>query len=93
MQYKRDVEFARQELNTMKHTVMKINKETENVTIPSINNLLKDLKLAITAQKDENSKLQSQITDLKKEKSQVQQLIIGAVKKIAQLEEQVGSYT
>ena len=52
----------------MRQNVLKINKETENVTIPSIDSLLKDLKLAITAQKDENSKLQSQITDLKKEK-------------------------
>ena len=83
----------RQELNLMRQRVQNNNEEIKSTTTPSIDALLRDLKLAISAQKDENAKLQSQITELKKEKSQIQQLIIVCVQKVAQLEEQVGSYT
>lgn len=93
LQYKKDVENLKQELTLMKQRIQNNNEEIKNTTTPSIDALLRDLKLAISAQKDENAKLQAQITELKKEKSQIQQLIIVCVQKVAQLEEQVGSYT
>lgn len=93
LEYKKEVENLRQELNLMRQRIQNNNDEIKNTTVPSIDSLSRDLKLAVTAQKDENSKLQSQITDLKKEKSQIQQLIITCVQKIAELEEQVGSYS
>jgi len=82
----------KQQLSSMKQKIELSNEETNNTTRPTLTALLKNLKLSIAAQKEENAKLQSQITELKKEKSQIQQLIISCVQKLAQLEEQVGSY-
>lgn len=53
----------------MKQEITVYNEEINNTTKPTLSALLKNIKLAIGAQKDENSKLQTQLTDLKKEKS------------------------
>eukprot|EP00825_Cyclidium_porcatum_P050524 TRINITY_DN9039_c0_g1_i2.p1 TRINITY_DN9039_c0_g1~~TRINITY_DN9039_c0_g1_i2.p1 ORF type:complete len:146 (-),score=37.77 TRINITY_DN9039_c0_g1_i2:34-471(-) len=91
-QYKKEYENLKQYLAAMKQKIELNNEEASNTSRPTINAMLKNLKLAIASQKEENAKIQSQITELKKEKSQIQQLIISCVQKLAQLEEQVGQY-
>ncbi|CAD8117879.1 unnamed protein product [Paramecium sonneborni] len=91
--YKHDIDQLKQELHLMKQRITNNNEEIKNTTQPTLDAMLRDLRQAINTQKDENSKLQSQITEIKKEKSQIQQLIIAATQKVAELEHQVGNYT
>ncbi|CAD8044850.1 unnamed protein product [Paramecium primaurelia] len=91
--YKHEIDQLKQELHLMKQRITNNNEEIKNTTQPTLDAMLRDLRQAINTQKDENSKLQSQITELKKEKSQIQQLIIAATQKLAELENQVGNYT
>ncbi|CAD8173084.1 unnamed protein product [Paramecium octaurelia] len=91
--YKHEIDQLKQELHLMKQRITNNNEEIKNTTQPTLDAMLRDLRQAINTQKDENSKLQSQITELKKEKSQIQQLIIAATQKVAELENQVGNYT
>ncbi|CAD8043002.1 unnamed protein product [Paramecium primaurelia] len=91
--YKHEIDQLKQELHLMKQRITNNNEEIKNTTQPTLDAMLRDLRQAINTQKDENSKLQSQITELKKEKSQIQQLIIAATQKVAELEHQVGNYT
>ncbi|CAD8139489.1 unnamed protein product [Paramecium pentaurelia] len=91
--YKQQIDQLKQELHLMKQRITNNNEEIKNTTQPTLDAMLRDLRQAINTQKDENSKLQSQITELKKEKSQIQQLIIAATQKLAELENQVGNYT
>ncbi|KAM3137404.1 hypothetical protein pb186bvf_010584 [Paramecium bursaria] len=91
--YKQEIDQLKQELHLMKQRITNNNEEIKNTTQPTLDAMLRDLRQAINTQKDENSKLQSQITELKKEKSQIQQLIIAATQKLAELEHQVGNYT
>ncbi|KRX04624.1 hypothetical protein PPERSA_04439 [Pseudocohnilembus persalinus] len=90
--YKREYEALKQQLSQLRSKIEVINEETGNTTRPTLTSMLKNLKLAISAQKEENGSLQNQITVLKKEKSQIQQLILASHQKLAKLEEQVGSY-
>ncbi|CAD8060992.1 unnamed protein product [Paramecium sonneborni] len=91
--YKHEIDQLKQELHLMKQRITNNNEEIKNTTQPTLDAMLRDLRQAINTQKDENSKLQSQITEIKKEKSQIQQLIIAATQKVAELEHQVGNYT
>ncbi|CAD8139394.1 unnamed protein product [Paramecium octaurelia] len=91
--YKNEIDQLKQELHLMKQRITNNNEEIKNTTQPTLDAMLRDLRQAINTQKDENSKLQSQITELKKEKSQIQQLIIAGTQKVAELEHQVGNYT
>ncbi|CAD8151565.1 unnamed protein product [Paramecium octaurelia] len=91
--YKHEIDQLKQELHLMKQRITNNNEEIKNTTQPTLDAMLRDLRQAINTQKDENSKLQSQITELKKEKSQIQQLILAATQKVAELEHQVGNYT
>ncbi|CAK75290.1 unnamed protein product (macronuclear) [Paramecium tetraurelia] len=91
--YKHEIDQLKQELHLMKQRITNNNEEIKNTTQPTLDAMLRDMRQAINTQKDENSKLQSQITELKKEKSQIQQLIIAATQKVAELEHQVGNYT
>ncbi|CAK85163.1 unnamed protein product (macronuclear) [Paramecium tetraurelia] len=91
--YKHEIDQLKQELHLMKQRITNNNEEIKNTTQPTLDAMLRDLRQAINTQKDENSKLQSQITELKKEKSQIQQLIIAGTQKVAELEHQVGNYT
>ncbi|CAD8148828.1 unnamed protein product [Paramecium octaurelia] len=91
--YKQDIDQLKQELHLMKQRITNNNEEIKNTTQPTLDAMLRDLRQAINTQKDENSKLQSQLTELKKEKSQIQQLILAATQKMVALEQQVGNYT
>ncbi|CAD8080976.1 unnamed protein product [Paramecium sonneborni] len=91
--YKHEIDQLKQELHLMKQRITNNNEEIKNTTQPTLDAMLRDMRQAINTQKDENSKLQSQITELKKEKSQIQQLILAATQKVAELEHQVGNYT
>ncbi|CAD8058902.1 unnamed protein product [Paramecium primaurelia] len=91
--YKQDIDQLKQELHLMKQRITNNNEEIKNTTQPTLDAMLRDLRQAINTQKDENSKLQSQLTELKKEKSQIQQLILAATQKLSALEQQVGNYT
>ncbi|CAD8089229.1 unnamed protein product [Paramecium sonneborni] len=91
--YKQDIDQLKQELHIMKQRITNNNEEIKNTTQPTLDAMLRDLRQAINIQKDENSKLQSQLTELKKEKSQIQQLILAATQKMVALEQQVGNYT
>eukprot|EP01017_Pseudomicrothorax_dubius_P014393 TRINITY_DN1679_c0_g1_i1.p1 TRINITY_DN1679_c0_g1~~TRINITY_DN1679_c0_g1_i1.p1 ORF type:complete len:145 (+),score=35.71 TRINITY_DN1679_c0_g1_i1:27-437(+) len=93
LELRNEMESLRQEQNLMKQRILNNNDETANTTLPQIDSTFRDLKMAISTQKDENTKLQSQITELKKEKSQLQQLIITCTQKVQMLEEQIGNYT
>lgn len=87
------VNELRQSINNMKNKVLAANEETVNTLNPFIHSLNQSLTLQINTQKEENSKLQNQISELKKEKAQIQQLIVASLQKTAAIEEEVGSYT
>eukprot|EP01016_Furgasonia_blochmanni_P001390 TRINITY_DN10527_c0_g2_i1.p1 TRINITY_DN10527_c0_g2~~TRINITY_DN10527_c0_g2_i1.p1 ORF type:complete len:173 (+),score=43.21 TRINITY_DN10527_c0_g2_i1:62-580(+) len=93
LEYKREVDSLKQELNLMKQKILNANEEIFNILNPAMDAMYRDLKSKISDQKLENEKIQIQLTELKKEKSQIQQLIIGCTQKLQQLEETVGSYT
>ena len=59
---------------------------------PFKDEMYNNLILAINNQKEENSKLQNQLSEIKKEKSIIQQKILEALQKVAALEEEVGNY-
>ena len=77
----------------MKNKVLANNEETVNTLNPFIHSLNQSLNLQINTQKEENSKLQNQISELKKEKAQIQQLIVASLQKVSAIEEEVGNYT
>jgi hypothetical protein len=60
--------------------------------LPGAGAQVQELAILINQQKDENTILQSQITEMRKENSQIQQLLIMCGKKLTQLEESVGNY-
>mmetsp|Transcript_17372 Transcript_17372/g.19801 ORF Transcript_17372/g.19801 Transcript_17372/m.19801 type:complete len:145 (-) Transcript_17372:182-616(-) len=91
--YKQMVNELRQSINNMKNKVLAANEETVNTLNPFIYTLNQTLNQQINTQREENSKLQNQISDLKKEKAQIQQLIVASLQKTAAIEEEVGSYT
>lgn len=68
------------------------NEETEKILVPFKDELYNGLILSINNQKEENSKLQNQLSELKKEKSLIQQKILEGLQKVAAMEEEVGNY-
>lgn len=76
----------------MENKINYANEETEKVLTPFKDELYNNLILAINNQKEENSKLQNQLSDLKREKSLIQQKILEGLQKVAAMEEEVGNY-
>jgi len=91
-EYKQDVSKLRQEIQHMENKINYANEETEKTLGPFKDEMYNNLILAINNQKEENSKLQNQLSELKKEKGIIQQKILEALQKIAAMEEEVGNY-
>ena len=77
----------------MENKINFTNEETENTLKPFKEEMYNNLILAINNQKEENSKLQNQLSELKREKGIVQQKILEGLQKVAALEEEVGNYS
>ena len=68
------------------------NDETIRKLKPLFDELLKNLCVQISLQKQENGKLINKVSELKREKNNLQQMIIMCAKKCAQMEEELGKY-
>ena len=66
------------------------NKEISTKLSDEINKVKDEMDNHFTTQKNENAKLQKEIANLKDQKRQLQDLLTGLLKKIADLEMQVG---
>ena len=66
------------------------NKEISSKLSDEINKVKDEMDNHFTNQKNENAKLQKEIANLKDQKRQLQDLLTGLLKKIADLEMQVG---
>ena len=66
------------------------NKEISSKLSDEINKVKDEMDNHFTTQKNENAKLQKEIANLKDQKRQLQDLLTGLLKKIADLEMQVG---
>ena len=79
-------------INTSSDKLNTDNDETLKRLKPMFDELLKNLCVQISLQKQENGKLQQKVADLKREKNGLQQMIILCAKKCAQMEEELGKY-
>ena len=86
---KEDIEAA---LKSSSTKVGLENDETVRKLKPMFDELLKNLCVQISLQKQENGKLLQKVSELKREKNNLQQMIIGCAKKCAQMEEELGKY-
>ena len=68
------------------------NDDTVRKLKPMFDELLKNLCVQISLQKQENGKLLQKVSELKREKNNLQQMIIMCAKKCAQMEEELGKY-
>ena len=81
--------------NALKSSSSKVgleNDETLRKLKPLFDELLKNLCVQISLQKQENGKLLCKVSELKREKNNLQQMIIMCAKKCAQMEEELGKY-
>jgi uncharacterized coiled-coil protein SlyX len=74
----------------MNSNLTALNVESDKTLTPTIETQLDGLSMKITLQKDQNTTLQKQLTQLKKDKSQMQQHVVSCMNRIQLLEEQVG---
>ena len=79
-------------LKTSSGKVGQENDETDRKLKPMFDELLKNLCVQISLQKQENGKLLQKVSELKREKNNLQQMIIACAKKCAQMEEELGKY-
>ena len=84
-----DIETA---LKTSSAKVGSENDETLRKLKPLFDELLKNLCVQISLQKQENGKLLQKVSNLKQEKNNLQQMIIMCAKKCSQMEEELGKY-
>ena len=68
------------------------NDDTVRKLKPMFDELLKNMCVQISLQKQENGKLLQKVSELKREKNNLQQMIIMCAKKCAQMEEELGKY-
>jgi len=92
LEIKKDAEGLRQDTNKMRDSLLKYMEEIKHTLTPTMEHILKEIKVNINGQKDENTSLQVQITELRKENSVLQQLILVCGQKLTKLEGTVGSY-
>ncbi len=74
------------------HEILKMkNSESKNTLLQELNRVEDEMKRHFSHQISENSRLQQQITSLKAEKTSLQTQLIGLLRRISDLEMQVGT--
>ena len=91
-QLKNSKENIENALKTSSSKVGLENDDTLRKLKPMFDELLKNLCVQISLQKQENGKLLCKVSELKREKNNLQQMIIMCAKKCAQMEEELGKY-
>jgi len=89
---KRNLDLIRMGLERTNNTTEKTLDDFTNMMMAGVESKLKELLMTIEDQKDENTKMQAQITELRKENSEMQQRILIGGKKHAFLASSVGEY-
>ncbi len=89
---KRNLDLIRMGLERTNNTTEKALDDFTNMMMGGVESKLKELLMTIEDQKDENTKMQAQITELRKENSEMQQRILIGGKKHAYLATSVGEY-
>ena len=92
MEERRKAENLKVQTSILNERLTDSESDMNNSTAPYLIPMRKDIKFAIETQKNENSKLQSEITKLKMDRNLIQELIIASIDKLARLEAQIGSY-
>ena len=89
---KRNLEIARCEFERINLTTEKTLDEFVNQMMAGVETKMRDLHENIEDQKDENAKMQAQITEMRREHSEMQQRIIMGNKKSTHLTNSIGKY-
>ena len=71
MKYKKKIDTLKTGLSSMSKKIEAQYEDIKNKTQPTLEAMTRDLSMAIKEQKEENTKMQNQITELKKEKIQL----------------------
>ena len=71
MKYKKKIDTLKTGLSSMSKKIEAQYEDIKNKTQPTLEAMTRDLSMSIKEQKEENTKMQNQITELKKEKIQL----------------------
>ena len=88
--YKNEIDELKTEVSKMEGAVLSVVLEGEKSTNPLLVSSMENIITKINLQKDENAKLQKQLTELRKEKAQTQQTIYNLDARISTLEKEYG---
>jgi septal ring factor EnvC (AmiA/AmiB activator) len=86
------IEIEKLELERLRDTTNMTLEEFVNIIVAGADSCNKELQMHIEDQKQENLKMQSQITEIRKENSEIQQRIIMGGKTVEKVLDVVGDY-
>ena len=89
--YKKEVQTLRHEKETLDDTLTRKAQEIRKNLTNDVLRSEEEMKKSYLNQKNENNKMQSQITTLKTEKTNLQQILLDLQRRTAELELQIGA--